>query len=227
MITVVGCGGTGSFVAQALAAVTSGNQGLLLVDGDKVEKGNLARQILYRRMDVGKFKADVLATRLKELNTFTTVTKYVENAKQLVDLNKTAKQVLLVCCADNHNARRYVLEAADELKIPAIIGGNEHISAEAYAYFPHWKGTPRDPRVYYEIINFNDSRDPLTGCGAVAGEKPQTVIANMTAAAYMVWLFNLWILEVPTKNPKVVESYPYKVNSSYGWLWPTALGRAS
>jgi PRTRC genetic system ThiF family protein len=68
-ILLVGCGGTGSHLAQALARLAShvrdgGGPALTLifVDGDVVEPKNVGRQ-LFSRADVGKNKAQVLASR--------------------------------------------------------------------------------------------------------------------------------------------------------------------
>ena len=55
-ITVVGCGGTGGFVAEGLCRLFQGRQAtIVLVDHDRVEPHNLLRQNFYAE-DVGKFK---------------------------------------------------------------------------------------------------------------------------------------------------------------------------
>lgn len=62
-ILVVGCGGTGSFVAEGLCRILPSDQPLLLVDHDRVEPHNLLRQN-YFEGDVGRFKTQALAERL-------------------------------------------------------------------------------------------------------------------------------------------------------------------
>ncbi len=63
-IVVVGCGGTGGFVAESIARLLPGREATLcLVDMDRVEHPNVARQA-FGRQDVGRFKAQVLAERL-------------------------------------------------------------------------------------------------------------------------------------------------------------------
>ncbi|MBA7632191.1 hypothetical protein ES703_39734 [subsurface metagenome] len=59
----MGCGGTGSFVAEGLCRLLSSDQTLLLIDHDRVEPHNLRRQS-YFEGDVGKFKSQALAERL-------------------------------------------------------------------------------------------------------------------------------------------------------------------
>ena len=63
-ITVVGCGGTGGFVAEGLCRLFQGRQAtIVLVDHDRVEPHNLLRQNFYTE-DVGRFKSQALADRL-------------------------------------------------------------------------------------------------------------------------------------------------------------------
>ena len=63
-IVLVGCGGTGSVLAEAVCRLLIGKPAqLCLVDLDQVEPHNVARQA-FDRADVGRFKAEVLAERL-------------------------------------------------------------------------------------------------------------------------------------------------------------------
>ncbi len=63
-ITVVGCGGTGGFVAEGLCRLFQGREAtIVLVDHDRVEPHNLLRQNFHPG-DVGKFKSQALADRL-------------------------------------------------------------------------------------------------------------------------------------------------------------------
>ncbi len=63
-ILVVGCGGTGSFVAEGLCRLLVNNDAtLILIDPDRVEPHNLIRQQFFSG-DVGKFKSQALAERL-------------------------------------------------------------------------------------------------------------------------------------------------------------------
>ena len=65
-ITVVGCGGTGGFVAEGLCRLFQGREAtIVLVDHDRVEPHNLLRQNFYAE-DVGQFKSKALADRLAQ-----------------------------------------------------------------------------------------------------------------------------------------------------------------
>ncbi len=62
-IIVVGCGGTGGFVADGLARLLPQSINLVLIDMDTVEERNLNRQS-FTTADVGLFKSEALAKRL-------------------------------------------------------------------------------------------------------------------------------------------------------------------
>ena len=65
-VEVFGIGGVGGYVCEAL--VRSGIGHFDLVDDDKVCLTNLNRQILATRKTVGKYKAEVMAERMLEIN---------------------------------------------------------------------------------------------------------------------------------------------------------------
>jgi adenylyltransferase/sulfurtransferase len=65
-VLVVGLGGLGCPAALYLAA--SGVGRLLLADGDRVELGNLQRQIAHGNADIGTNKADSVAAAIGALN---------------------------------------------------------------------------------------------------------------------------------------------------------------
>ena len=63
-IVLVGCGGTGGFLAEALCRLLLGRRAaLFLVDPDRVERTNVSRQA-FDAAHVGRFKSEVLAERL-------------------------------------------------------------------------------------------------------------------------------------------------------------------
>ncbi len=65
-VAVFGIGGVGGYVCEAL--VRSGVGSFDLIDDDKVCLTNLNRQILATRKTVGKYKAEVMAERMREIN---------------------------------------------------------------------------------------------------------------------------------------------------------------
>lgn len=65
-VAVFGLGGVGGYVVEALARAGVGT--LDLIDGDKVSKSNINRQIIALHPTVGRFKTEVAAERVKAVN---------------------------------------------------------------------------------------------------------------------------------------------------------------
>lgn len=84
-LLIAGCG-VGSLIAISAARI--GFEKFVLVDGDTVELSNINRQG-YSSRDVGKFKVNALAKRIKQINPHAQIKKYpifvdLNNAKRLV-----------------------------------------------------------------------------------------------------------------------------------------------
>ena len=75
-IFIVGLGGIGCPLSQYL--VSSGFNNLTIFDGDKIEKTNLGRQILYSYEDIGKYKNKIAKNRLLKTNPNCKITTYSE-----------------------------------------------------------------------------------------------------------------------------------------------------
>lgn len=112
-ITVVGCGGTGGFVAEGLCRLFQGREAtIVLVDHDRVEPHNLLRQN-FTPEDVGRFKSQALAERLARAFNRTighSVHPFREHeggpyGRQFTGLPGYGDS-LVIGCADNAAARR-------------------------------------------------------------------------------------------------------------------------
>ena len=73
-VAVFGIGGVGGYAVEALAR--SGVGALDLIDDDRVCLTNINRQIFATRKTVGKYKVDVAAERIAEINPAIAVTTY-------------------------------------------------------------------------------------------------------------------------------------------------------
>jgi PRTRC genetic system ThiF family protein len=110
-IVLVGCGGTGGFLAEAICRLLIGRRAsLCLVDPDRVEPLNVARQS-FERADIGHFKAEVLAERLasrfgREVGY--SVLPYDRELHSQVFADAGSALNLLVGCVDNAAARRAI-----------------------------------------------------------------------------------------------------------------------
>ena len=79
-VAIIGIGGLGTASSLYLAAAGVGK--LILVDSEKVELSNLNRQILYTTKDVGKYKAELAAKRLQELNPEISIEPIIEKISE-------------------------------------------------------------------------------------------------------------------------------------------------
>ena len=106
-IMVVGCGGTGGFVAEGLCRMAPVRR-LILVDHDRVERRNIGRQNFYEG-DLGRFKSQALAERLAwRFN------KEVEfSTARIEELGLGWRGMLTIGCVDNPGARRRLQYTSD------------------------------------------------------------------------------------------------------------------
>lgn len=115
-ILVVGCGGTGSFVAEGLCRLLlKSDIPLILIDPDRVESHNLLRQQFFSG-DVGKFKSQALAERLSRQYGRPIAYSVYPYMHDLLykdyggGLHSRANQGITVSCVDNAAARRSIAE---------------------------------------------------------------------------------------------------------------------
>lgn len=150
-VLVIGAGGLGVPVLQYLVAAGVGRIGI--VDGDVVEASNLHRQPLYGVTDIGKAKATVAATRLRELNPEVTLAVHAvrADAGNLVDW--LARYDLVVDCSDNFATKFTVNDAAVILGKPAVFASVYQYEGQLQVYLPRedwpclrclWPEAPRD-----------------------------------------------------------------------------------
>ncbi len=75
-VLVIGAGGLGSAILPYLSAAGIGTIGI--IDGDRIEKSNLHRQVLFSEDSIGKSKAEISSSKLKSLNSETNIKTYIE-----------------------------------------------------------------------------------------------------------------------------------------------------
>jgi molybdopterin/thiamine biosynthesis adenylyltransferase len=206
-IYIIGAGGVGSWLAPAMCKLVK-PENIIVVDGDKLEKKNLDRQ-LFDPEAVNLNKAQALAAiydcRAKP--------EYFTAGVMAIDRND-----FFMVCVDNNPARVSVLETCDSSGAQAIFGSNEVSSAEAFYYNPAWKGSPHDPRIYYpEIVTDTrfDPRHKSIGCTGEAQEKNrQLVSANISAMSLMLQLYGIWQLDIKKFKREALQYLPYRLNQN-------------
>jgi molybdopterin/thiamine biosynthesis adenylyltransferase len=116
-VTVVGCGGTGAFVAEGLSRFLPLYARLVLVDHDRVEERNLSRQNFFRS-DVGKFKSEAIAERLARL-----FQRPVGYAVSTIGLSQICYPGLIIGCVDNGQARQDIARRLSDHSSLTWVGG--------------------------------------------------------------------------------------------------------
>lgn len=117
-VLIVGCGGIGCTVAELLARAGVGK--ITLIDADTIEISNLQRQIAYTEQDVGFYKSEILAKRLRQINPFIDVESYTSkldenNAQEII-----SQQDLVLDGCDNFTTRYLVNQVSTQAQIPLI-----------------------------------------------------------------------------------------------------------
>ncbi|MBT4950787.1 MAG: hypothetical protein HON34_03205 [Pelagibacteraceae bacterium] len=145
-IAIIGLGGIGCPLTQYL--VSSGFKNLVFFDGDKVEKSNLGRQILYGLGDVEKFKVNVAKDKLLETNPHCNIVVHSEhltkkNVKLLRGIDiiidatdnwHTSKLVNKFCL---HNSIKYIFSSAVNYNIQICLFENNHHHICLSCLFPN------------------------------------------------------------------------------------------
>jgi adenylyltransferase/sulfurtransferase len=108
-VLVIGAGGLGCPALTYLATAGVGNIGI--VDFDKISVSNLHRQILYTYQDIGTFKAETAAEKVKRINPFIQVKPYVTMITEDNIFEIIEDYDIILDSPDNYDAR-YVIEAA-------------------------------------------------------------------------------------------------------------------
>lgn len=120
-IVLVGCGGTGGFLAEAVGRLLLARKArLVLVDPDRVEPHNVARQA-FDPSDVGRFKAEVLARRLAwrfQREVGYSVLPYDRELHAQVFRDAPSHLNLVIGAVDNAAARQAIAETLREPPAP-------------------------------------------------------------------------------------------------------------
>lgn len=132
---VIGCGGLGGYVCQALARFGVGR--LTVIDGDVFSAGNLNRQMFAAEDTLGLPKVEVCRRELARINGDVTVTAH--NA-MLDDANATrllAGADIVLDCLDNPKTRLVAARACgDGLRVPLVHGAIGGFFGQVANIFP-------------------------------------------------------------------------------------------
>ena len=119
-IAVVGCGGLGGAVIEALARIGVGY--LRVIDGDVFEESNLNRQLLCTESSLGREKALVAAERIGAINGEVKAEPMVAFLSEGNAISLLSDVDCVVDCLDNLEARFWMAHACQNAGLPLVYG---------------------------------------------------------------------------------------------------------
>ena len=119
-IAVVGCGGLGGAVIEALARIGVGY--LRVIDGDVFEESNLNRQLLCTESSLGREKSLVAAERIGVINGEVKAEPMVAFLSEGNAISLLSDVDCVVDCLDNLEARFWMAHACQNAGLPLVYG---------------------------------------------------------------------------------------------------------
>lgn len=118
-VAVFGIGGVGGYVVEALARAGIG--AIDLIDNDTINETNINRQIVALNSTLGKFKVDVMSSRVKDINPDVKVETYKtffdENSINQFDFSKYD---YVIDAIDSVKSKLLLIETCKNNNIPVI-----------------------------------------------------------------------------------------------------------
>ena len=131
-VLIVGSGGLGCPVADALCRAGVGNIGI--VDNDKVSLSNIHRQSFFTSKDVGKLKVKILKERIKLINPETKTIIFKEKITKL-NIKKIIKNFdIIVDGSDNFKTKFLLNEYSLKYKKILIVGAISKFDGHIFSF---------------------------------------------------------------------------------------------
>jgi len=131
---IAGLGGLGSPAAFYLAAAGLG--GLTIVDSDRVEPGNLNRQILHATRDIGWAKTTSALEKLQALNPACHIRPVQLRISEGSMGSLLGDSAIILDATDNMATRQSLNRASVAARIPFVYGGIDGFSGMASTFVP-------------------------------------------------------------------------------------------
>jgi adenylyltransferase/sulfurtransferase len=131
-VLVVGAGGLGSAALLYLAAAGVGRIGI--VDPDKVELGNLHRQIIHGTATLGAPKTESAHRRLADLAPHTQIDTYPVSFSESNAETLARPYQILLDATDNLAARKWINRSCIRQQIPMVFGSALRFEGQASVF---------------------------------------------------------------------------------------------
>jgi len=116
-VLIMGVGGVGSYAAEAIARAGAGH--ITLMDGDTVQESNLNRQLVALTSTLGRYKAEVMTERIRDIDPDTEVRAICSFYRQGNDLD-LAQYDWIVDAIDDVDAKTDLIRRATESGVNII-----------------------------------------------------------------------------------------------------------
>ena len=211
-IAVVGCGGTGSIIAQELAHL--GATDLFLIDPNRLTRTNLNRVVGATSSDVGRLKVDIARRMIRRV----APNAKVETLKGDVLRRSTGKVLLdydlIFCCTDSDGSRHFLNQLAYQYFIPVIdmgvsispdkksgeivsIDGRVQMLAPGLACLVCNEGTLSHRRVMWDLQSARQRRSDPYFLEVAGIKQPAVISLNGTVASQAITVFLAAVAGVP------------------------------
>ena len=185
-IMVVGAGALGNELVKNLTLLGIGN--IIILDMDSIENSNLTRSVLFRRSDVGRFKAEIAAERAMEINPDVNAVGIVANIIDDVGLGVFRRMDIVLGGLDNREARLAINQSCYKVNKPWIDGAIEVLNGFARVFVPGqgacYECTMTD--MDWRLINKRKSCALLTHEQMADGKIPTTPTSSSVIAGIQV-----------------------------------------
>jgi molybdopterin/thiamine biosynthesis adenylyltransferase len=199
-IVIVGLGGIGSWVVQALCpflAFSKKSWTLVLVDGDEYEEKNRARQAFDELGPKAEIQTSWVARKYPNI-AVRSITQYLsaDGAEDTYPVSEAIQSGDIVfSCVDNHKTRKMVADHCAKLRdIVLISGGNDYTdgNVQIFVRVAGENKTCTLEKYHEEIAQPRDKAPYELSCEELASSSPQLIFANLMAATLMLNTFYAW-----------------------------------
>lgn len=118
-VVIIGVGGVGSFAAEAIARSAIGR--IVLIDYDVIDITNINRQIHALTNNIGEIKVNVMASRIKEINSDCEVIPLnIKFDESTIELVHKYNPDYIIDAIDDLKSKVLLIQEAKKIDIPII-----------------------------------------------------------------------------------------------------------
>lgn len=190
-VFIIGCGALGSPLAASLAGAGIGR--LVIADFDTVEISNLHRQLYYEESYSGKKKVEMLADRLRKLNSEIEIIPLEALVSKRLIESLNINFDVIADCADNPASTYMLQDFCRKNGLPLSTAGVTGWNAQIFTYIP-------DSTDYEEIFPKPEDNNGILPCSIAGIIGPTAQLAASIQAAEIIKL----LLNIGNKKSQLI-----------------------